>query len=64
MIIYKNYAGNKQKSQNRENENVRNIGQGEAQNRKYKRLKLCGGQAYDRSSDQTAVVAGATEDRA
>jgi hypothetical protein len=33
------------------NPNVRNIGQGEAQHRKYKRLKLGGGQAYDRSSD-------------
>jgi hypothetical protein len=37
--------------QNNENENVRNIGQGEARHRKYKRLKLGGGQAYDRSSD-------------
>jgi hypothetical protein len=37
--------------QNHENENVRNIGQGEARQRKYKRLKLGGGQAYDRSSD-------------
>jgi hypothetical protein len=37
--------------QNHDNENVRNIGQGEAQHRKYKRLKLGGGQAYDRSSD-------------
>jgi hypothetical protein len=35
---------------NHDNENVRNIGQGEAQHRKYKRLKLGGGQAYDRSS--------------
>jgi hypothetical protein len=26
-----------------------NVGQGEAQHRKYKRLKLVGGQAYDRS---------------
>jgi hypothetical protein len=34
-----------------EDENVRNIGQGEARHRKYKRLKLGGGQAYDRSSD-------------
>jgi hypothetical protein len=34
-----------------ENENVRNIGQGEARHRKYKRLKLGGGQAYDRSSE-------------
>jgi hypothetical protein len=33
------------------NPNVRNIGQGEAQHRKYKRLKLGGGEAYDRSSD-------------
>jgi predicted proteasome-type protease len=31
--------------------NVRNIGQGEARHRKYKRLKLGGGQAYDRSND-------------
>jgi hypothetical protein len=50
--------------QNHENANVRNIGQGEPRYRKYKRLKLGGGQAYDRSSDQTAVVAGAINDRA
>jgi hypothetical protein len=37
--------------QNQENANVRNIGQGEARHRKFKRLKLGGGQAYDRSSD-------------
>jgi hypothetical protein len=37
--------------QNHENENVRNIGQGEPQHRIYKRLKLLGGPAYDRSSD-------------
>jgi hypothetical protein len=37
--------------QNHENANVRNIGQGEARHRKYKRLKLDGGQAYDRSDD-------------
>jgi hypothetical protein len=43
--------------QNHENTNVRNFGQGEARHRKYKRLKLGGGQAYDRSSDQAAVVA-------
>jgi hypothetical protein len=30
---------------------VRSIGQGEARHRKYKRIKLGGGQAYDRSSD-------------
>jgi hypothetical protein len=34
-----------------ENVNVRNIGQGESRHRKYKRLKLGGGQAYDRSND-------------
>jgi hypothetical protein len=33
-----------------ENPNVRNIGQGGAQHRKYKRFELGGGQAYDRSS--------------
>jgi methionine synthase II (cobalamin-independent) len=37
--------------QNHENVNVRNTGQGEARHRKYKRLKLGGDQAYDRSSD-------------
>jgi hypothetical protein len=30
---------------------IRGIGQGEARHKKYKRLKLGGGQAYDRSSD-------------
>jgi hypothetical protein len=35
--------------QNHDNENVRNIGQGEARHRKYKRLKLGGGHVYDRS---------------
>jgi hypothetical protein len=43
--------------QNHENANVRNIGQGKAHHRKHKRLKLGGGQAYDRSSVYTAVVA-------
>jgi hypothetical protein len=33
--------------QNNENENVRNIGQGEAPHRKYRRLKLGGGHVYD-----------------
>jgi hypothetical protein len=37
--------------QNHVNSNVCKIGQGEAQHREYKRLKLGGGQAYDRSSD-------------
>jgi hypothetical protein len=43
--------------QNHENANVPNIGQSEARHRKYKGLKLGGGQPYDRSSDQDAVVA-------
>jgi hypothetical protein len=37
--------------QNHDNDNVRTIGQGEAHHRKYRSLKLGGGQAYDRSSD-------------
>jgi hypothetical protein len=37
--------------QNHENAHVRGIGQGEARRRKYKRLKLGGGQACDRSSE-------------
>jgi hypothetical protein len=36
---------------NHDNKNVRNIRQGKARRRKYKRLKFGGGQAYDRSSD-------------
>jgi hypothetical protein len=36
--------------QNHENENVRYIGQGEAQQRKYKRLKPSGDHVYDCSS--------------
>jgi hypothetical protein len=35
---------------NHENPNVRAIGQGEPRHMKYKRLKLGGGQPYDRSS--------------
>jgi hypothetical protein len=37
--------------QNHENTNVRDIGKGEAGHRLYIRLKLGGGQAYDRSND-------------
>jgi hypothetical protein len=37
--------------QNYGNEHVRGIGQGEARHRRYKRLKLGGGKAWDRSSD-------------
>jgi hypothetical protein len=37
--------------QNHENAHARNIGQGERRHRKYKRLKLVGGQSYYRSSD-------------
>jgi hypothetical protein len=36
---------------NQDNENIRNTGHGETRHVKYKRLKLGGGQAYDRSSD-------------
>jgi hypothetical protein len=36
---------------NRVNLNVHGIGQGEARHKKYKRLKLGGGQAYDHSAD-------------
>jgi hypothetical protein len=41
--------------QNHDTVNVRNTGKIEAQHRKYKRLKLGGGQAYDRSVVYTAV---------
>jgi hypothetical protein len=41
--------------QNHVNPNVRNIVQGEAQHRKYKRIKLGGGQAYDRSSESSGM---------
>jgi hypothetical protein len=37
--------------ENHENEHAHGIEQGEARRRKYKRLKLGGGQAYDRLSD-------------
>jgi hypothetical protein len=37
--------------QKHENEHVHGTGQGEARHRKYKRLKLGSGQAYDHSSD-------------
>jgi hypothetical protein len=48
----KNYEGNKQKSYKiMKMQMFLNIGQGEPRHRKYKRLKLGGGQAYDRSSD-------------
>jgi hypothetical protein len=50
--------------QTHDNENVRHIGQGEARHRKYKRLKLGGGHTYDRSSDQTAVLANTTRNTA
>jgi hypothetical protein len=50
MISLQNYAGSSQHSYtNHENISIRNIGQGEARRRKYKRLELGGGQAYNRS---------------
>jgi hypothetical protein len=42
--------------QNHENANVSDTGKGEARHRKHKRFKLGGSQAYDRLSDQAAVV--------
>jgi hypothetical protein len=38
-------------TQNHENKHILIIGEGGARHRKYKKLKLGGGQAYDRSSD-------------
>jgi hypothetical protein len=38
-------------TQNHENEHVGGVGQSEARYRKYKRLKLGGGQVYDSSND-------------
>jgi hypothetical protein len=43
--------------QSDKNEYICGTRQGGARHRKYKRLKLGGGQAYDRSSEQAAVVA-------
>jgi hypothetical protein len=43
--------------QNHENEHVSSTGEGEARHIKYKRLKHGGGQAYDRSNVEAAVVA-------
>jgi hypothetical protein len=37
--------------QDHDNEHVRSIGQGEARHRKYKKLKLGSGKAYDHSGD-------------
>jgi hypothetical protein len=37
--------------QNHENIHAGNIVQGEARHRKYNKLKLCGGQEYDRERD-------------
>jgi hypothetical protein len=39
--------------QNHENEHIRCTRQGEARHRKYMRLELVGGEAYDRSRRQT-----------
>jgi hypothetical protein len=43
--------------QNHENEYIRTIGQGKARHREFKRLKLGGYQAYDRSGKYAAIVA-------
>jgi hypothetical protein len=50
MIITKLCRRHAEVIQNRENEYVRRIREGEARHRKYMRLKLGGGQAYDRAS--------------
>jgi hypothetical protein len=49
--ITKLYRQQTEVIQNHKNANVSNIGQGKPRHRKYKRLNLGGGQAYDRSSD-------------
>jgi hypothetical protein len=41
--------------QNHENQQVCLIGHGEARHRKYNKLKLGGGQAYDRSTDKVPL---------
>jgi hypothetical protein len=46
--------------QSHKNANICDIGKGETQHRKYKKLKLGDAQAYDRLSDQAAVVTSAT----
>jgi hypothetical protein len=56
-IIQQNCAGNKQKSYKITSMNMFMIWDKAKRDRKYKRLKLGGGQAYDRSSDQAAVIA-------
>jgi hypothetical protein len=48
--ITKSYRQQAEVIQNNENENACYTGQGEAQHRKYKRLKLGGSQVYDCSS--------------
>jgi hypothetical protein len=50
MTVSQNYSGNKQKSFKIIIIQMFATGQGEAQHKKYKRLKLGGGQTYDRSS--------------
>jgi hypothetical protein len=50
MIILRNFAG-KKVIQNNENVIFSEFREREAQHRKYKRLKLGGGEAYDPSSD-------------
>jgi hypothetical protein len=49
--ITKSFRQQAEVIQNHENENVRYIGQGKAQHRKYKRLKLGGSHVFDYSSD-------------
>jgi hypothetical protein len=50
-IIWQNYLGNKQVEPSHENKHIPSIGWGKAGHRKYKRLKLGCGEAYDHSND-------------
>jgi hypothetical protein len=56
MIITKLCKQQAEVTQNHENANVSNIEKGKFCHRKYKRLMLGGGQAYDCSSDWATVV--------
>jgi hypothetical protein len=50
-FITKLYRQQAEVTENYHNPNICSIGQGEAQHKKYKRLKLGGGEVYGRSSD-------------
>jgi hypothetical protein len=56
-FITKFYRHQAEVVKNHENPNVCDIGRNEAGQRKCRGLKLDGGEAYDRSSDEVTVVA-------